>query len=96
MTGSMWVESEAGKGSKFFTISSQIGQLSMDATLAKMAPFGNQIILFVDTVYDQTGVVDRIQELRLRPYVIYNPLEVADRATCPHIDTIFVDSLSVV
>ena len=97
MTGSMWVESEVSKGSKFFfTITSQIGQLSMDATLAKMAPFGNRNILFVDTVYDQTGVVDRIQELGLRPYVIHDPLEVADKATCPHIDTIVVDSLSVV
>ncbi|KAI9435062.1 HAMP TYPE histidine kinase [Lactarius indigo] len=61
MTGSMWVESEVSKGSKFFfTITSQIGQF----------------------------VVERIQELGLRPYV-------ADKATCPHIDTIVVDSLSV-
>ncbi|KAI9511623.1 histidine kinase-like ATPase [Russula earlei] len=44
MAGSMRVESEIGKGSKFFTITSQIGQLSMDATLAKMAPFGNYFI----------------------------------------------------
>ena len=64
--------------------------------LAKMAPFGNRNILFVDTLFDNTGVVDRIQELGLRPYVIHDPLEVADKATCPHIDTIVVDSLSVV
>ena len=93
----MWVESEVSKGSKFFfTITSQIGQLSMDATLAKMMPFGNRNILFVDTLYDHTGVVERIQELGLRPYVIHDPLEVVDKATCPHIDTIVVDSLSVV
>ena len=97
MTGSMWVESEVSKGSKFFfTISSQIGQLSMEAMLAKMAPFGNRNILFVDSLYDDTGVVERITELGLRPYVIHDPLEVADKATCPHIDTIVVDSLSVV
>ncbi|KAI0298323.1 hypothetical protein BC826DRAFT_999267 [Russula brevipes] len=96
MSGSMWVESEVGKGSKFFfTITSQIGQLSADATLAKMTPFGNRNILFVDTLNDLTGVVDRIQELGLRPYVIHDPLEVADKATCPHIDSIVVDSLSV-
>jgi osomolarity two-component system sensor histidine kinase NIK1 len=92
----MWVESEVGKGSKFFfTITSQISHPSMDATLAKM-PFGNRNILFVDALHDSTGVADRIQELRLKPYVIDDPRAVADRATCPHIDTIVVDSLSVV
>jgi osomolarity two-component system sensor histidine kinase NIK1 len=68
----------------------------MDATLAKMIPFGNRNILFVDMLFDDTGVVTRIQELGLRPYVIHDPLEVADKATCPHIDIIVVDSLSVV
>jgi osomolarity two-component system sensor histidine kinase NIK1 len=97
MGGSMWVESVAGEGSKFFfTITSQIGQLSMDATLAKTMPFENRNILFVDTQYDRTGAVDRIQELRLKPYVIHDSLELADKATCPHIDIIIVDSLSVV
>ncbi|KAI9460639.1 histidine kinase-like ATPase [Russula earlei] len=44
MAGSMQVESKIGKGSKFSTITSQIGQMSMDATLAKMVPFGNYFI----------------------------------------------------
>jgi len=97
MGGSTWVESVAGEGSRFFfTITSQIGQLSLDATLAKTMPFGNRDILFVDTQYDRTGAVDRIQELRLKPYVVHDLLEVADKATCPHIDIIFVDSLSAV
>lgn len=97
MGGNMWVESVAGEGSKFFfTIMSQIGHLSMDATLDKAMPFGNRNILFVDTQYDRTGVVDRIQELRLKSYVIHNSLEVADKATCPHMDIILADSPSVV
>lgn len=97
MGGSMWVESVAGEGSKFFfTITSQIGHLSMDATLAKAMPFGNRNILFVDTQYDRTGVVDRIQELRLKSYVIHNPLEVANKTTCSPIDIIFADSFGVV
>ena len=92
----MWVESEIGKGSRFFfTITSQISHLSMDATMAKM-PFGNRNILFVNTLHDLTSVADRIQELGFKPYVIHDPLAVSDRATCPHIDIIVVDSLSVV
>ena len=68
----------------------------MDATLAKMMPFGSRNILFVDTQCGRTGTVDRIQELRLKPYVVHDPLELADKASCPHIDIIFLDSPSVV
>jgi osomolarity two-component system, sensor histidine kinase NIK1 len=97
MQGNMWVESEVSKGSKFyFTITSQISVQSMEQTLAKMAPFANRCILFVDTVYDSTGVVDRITDLGLRPYVVHEVPEVADKSACPHIDTIVVDSLNVV
>ncbi|KAI9447010.1 hypothetical protein F5148DRAFT_743315 [Russula earlei] len=34
-------------------------------------------------LYDNIAVVDWIQELGLRPYMIHDPLEVADKATCP-------------
>jgi len=93
----MWVESEVSKGSKFFfTITSQISQSSLEATLQKMQPFQRRTILFVDTLNDTTGVINRIQELGLRPYGIHEVSEVADRERCPHIDTIVVDSLSMV
>ncbi|CDO72026.1 hypothetical protein BN946_scf184943.g61 [Trametes cinnabarina] len=96
MQGHMWVESEVANGSKFFfTITSQISPLSMEATLAKMQPFQKRSILFVDTLFDRTGVVQRVLELGLRPYVVHSVAEVADKTTCPHIDTIVVDSLSV-
>lgn len=93
----MWVESEVSKGSKFFfTITSQISQSLIESTLAKMSPFSKRTILFVDTLYDRTRVVDRIHELGLRPYVVHEVIEVADKDRCPHIDTIVVDSLTVV
>lgn len=97
MMGNMWVESEVANGSKFFfTITSQISPLSMEATLTKMSPFQKRSILFVDTLFDRTGVVQRVLELGLRPYVVHSVAEVADKTTCPHIDTIVVDSLLVV
>ena len=97
MQGNMWVESEVSKGSKFyFTITSQLSQQTMEQTLAKMSPFANRCILFVDTLLDTTGVVDRITELGLRPYVVHEVAQVADKSACPHIDTIVVDSLNVV
>jgi osomolarity two-component system sensor histidine kinase NIK1 len=97
MQGNMWVESEVLKGSKFFfTITSQISQSSIESTLSRMTPFAKHTILFVDTIRDTTGIIDRIKELGLRPYVIHQVTEVADKERCPHIDTIIVDSLSVV
>ncbi|KAF4622058.1 hypothetical protein D9613_009580 [Agrocybe pediades] len=96
MQGNMWVESEVAKGSKFFfTITSQISHSTMDATLSKMAAFAKRTILFVDTLFDTTGVVDRIKELGLRPYVVHEVKEVADKERCPHIDTIVVDNPSL-
>jgi osomolarity two-component system sensor histidine kinase NIK1 len=97
MQGNMWVESEVAKGSKFFfTITSQISQSSMETTLGKMAPFAKRTILFVDTLRDTTGVVDRIKDLGLRPHMDHEVSEVVDKEKCPHIDTIVVDSLTVV
>ena len=97
MQGNMWVESEVSKGSKFFfTITSQISHSTMDVTLSKMAAFAKRTILFADTLHDTTGVVDRIKELALKPHVVHEVREVADKDKCPHIDTIVVDSLAVV
>lgn len=97
MNGTMWVESELGKGSKFFfTITSQISQSSIESVLSKMQPFAKRTILFVDTLDDRTGVVMRITELGLQPHVVSDVSKVADKEHCPHIDTILVDSLMVV
>ncbi|KAJ7736694.1 hypothetical protein B0H16DRAFT_1380008 [Mycena metata] len=97
MQGDIWVESELGKGSKFyFTITSQINQQqSLDATLLKLSPFAKRTILFVDTMHDNSNVEERITELGLVPVVVHDVSEVSDKEKCPHIDTIIVDSLPV-
>jgi osomolarity two-component system sensor histidine kinase NIK1 len=98
MQGDIWVESELGKGSKFyFTITSQLNlQQSLDATLLKLSPFSKRTILFVDTMHDNSGVEKRIEDLGLLPVVVHDVGEVSDKEKCPHIDTIIVDSLPVV
>lgn len=68
----------------------------MEATHGKMMAFAKRAILFVDTLFDTTGVVHRIKELGLRPYVVHEVNEVSDKDRCPHIDTIVVDSLTIV
>ena len=86
-----------GKGSKFFfTIVSQISQSSIESVLQKMQPFAKRTLLFVDTLNDRTGVADRILELGLKPYIVKDVMQVANKEHCPHIDTILVDSLVVV
>ncbi|KAF5312188.1 hypothetical protein D9619_003644 [Psilocybe cf. subviscida] len=61
--GNMWVET---KGSKFFNITSQISHSSIETWLSKMVAFAKRTILLVVTLFDQTGVVDRIKGLQLR------------------------------
>ena len=97
MHGTMWVESELEIGSKFFfTITSQVSPMTMDTTLTKMQPFTKHRILFVDTLYDRTGVALRIAELGLKANLIHDVMEVSEKASCPHVDTILVDSFEAV
>ncbi|KAK0245346.1 two-component histidine kinase Le.nik1-like protein [Armillaria nabsnona] len=96
MQGNMWVESEVARGSKFFfTITSQISHSSMDNILSKMSPFSKRTILYMDSLGDETGVATSIRSLGLKVRVVHSVSEVADKAKCPHIDTIVADALVV-
>jgi len=63
-------------------------QSSIESMLSKMSLFAKRTILFVNTLWDTTGVVDWIKKLGLRPFVVHQVIEVADKERCPHIDTI--------
>ena len=97
MNGNMWVESELGVGSKFFfTITAEMSRLTTEAVQAKMSAFAKRAILYYDTLGDRTGVVKQLEDLGLRPYIIKAVSQVSQKETCPHFDTILVDTLTAV
>jgi osomolarity two-component system sensor histidine kinase NIK1 len=53
----------------------------------KMAPFAKKTILFVDTLRDTTGVVDRIKDLGLRPHMVHEVSEVVDKEKCVQVSS---------
>ncbi|KAF8523467.1 putative nik-1 protein (Os-1p protein) [Hysterangium stoloniferum] len=96
MQGNMWVESELGKGSKFFfTITSQVSSPPLEVVLQRMAPFGGRTILYIDSSRDGDPVAKLIQNMGLKAHVVYDITFVSDRDSCPHVDTILLDSLEI-
>ncbi|GJJ14452.1 hypothetical protein Clacol_008716 [Clathrus columnatus] len=96
MQGNMWVESELGKGSKFFfTITSQVSTPPLEVVMQRMAPFAGRTILYIDVSHEGENVAKLIQSMGLRAHVVHSIGTVSDRESCPHVDTILLDSLEM-
>lgn len=95
----MWVESEVQQGSRFyFTVSSKISTMSLEGMRLKMQPFQKRNILLMNSHHNEVSqaVVNVVKEFGLRPSVVDNVKAVSDKASCPHIDTIVIDSTEMV
>jgi osomolarity two-component system sensor histidine kinase NIK1 len=96
MTGNLWVESEYGQGSRFyFTTTAEKRTPTDEQTIERLAPWLGHYILYIDTLKDETGVVDMLIKLGLKPVVVGSVEEViTNQKTAPAVDTMIVDSLS--
>lgn len=96
MQGDMWVESELSKGSKFFfTITSQVSSPPLEVVMQRMAPFAGRTILYIDTTHDGDNIAKLILNMGLKAHVVHEIAAVSDRESCPHVDTILLDSMEI-
>lgn len=79
MGGSLWVDSEVGKGSRFhFSIRGRVPQVSEDLIKQRMQPFRGKKILYLDTYNDDTGVEQALEQLALHPTIVRSTPDIAN------------------
>ncbi|KAG1052505.1 hypothetical protein G6F43_005368 [Rhizopus delemar] len=104
MGGDLWVESQYGRGSEFFfTVHLLRFNVNEREVMDKIRRFRNRRILFVDTMNDQTGVMQKITRLGLKPYRVLDIDEATAIANAnsnkskhaPFFDTVIIDRMSL-
>jgi CheY-like chemotaxis protein len=102
MGGNLWVESNYGRGSQFyFTMNVNRFELPKKEVMTKMQRFTGRRVLFLDSMNDQTGVMDRIQEIGLQTYRVTTIAEATDLANAntsrtqpaPFFDMVILDKM---
>lgn len=98
MGGELKVESEYGKGSRFFfTIKADTANMAPHQIIDRLAPWAGRYILFIDTFGDDTGIVEMLTQLKLKTIVIHDVEELkSGELELPAVDTMIVDSLQAV
>ncbi|KAG0180658.1 hypothetical protein DFQ28_002932 [Apophysomyces sp. BC1034] len=104
MGGNLWVESMYGRGSQFyFTMNLQRFTLAGKEVVDKMGRFQGRRILFLDSMGDQTGVINKINTLGLKSYQVTSVEEATEISNAnsnrskhaPFFDTVIVDKMSL-
>ncbi|KAF7727029.1 hypothetical protein EC973_008076 [Apophysomyces ossiformis] len=104
MGGNLWVESMYGRGSQFyFTMNLQRFTMEKQEVIDKMVRFQGRRVLFLDSMGDQTGVMEKIITLGLKPFRVTSVEEATEISNAnssrskhtPFFDTVIVDKMSL-
>ncbi|KAI8091184.1 uncharacterized protein B0P05DRAFT_256833 [Gilbertella persicaria] len=104
MGGDLWVESKYGRGSEFyFTVNLLRYNLDEKEVKDKIYRFRSRRILFLDSMNDQTGVVDKVTMLGLKPFRVGSIEEAAAVSNAnsskikhaPFFDTVIIDKMAL-
>ncbi|KAI8968356.1 hypothetical protein BDF20DRAFT_964391 [Mycotypha africana] len=104
MGGDLWVESKYGRGSEFyFTVNLLRYSLEQKEVIEKIRRFRHRRILFVDTMGDVTGVLEKVNILGLKPYQVHSIEEAASISEAnsskakhtPFFDTVIIDKMAL-
>jgi osomolarity two-component system sensor histidine kinase NIK1 len=98
MSGNLWVTSDFGEGSKFFfTLLAETTSVPPHQIIDRLQPWAGRYILFIDTLGDESGIVEMLTQLRLKTIVCHDVEELKSGSLeLPTVDTMIVDSLHAV
>ncbi|EIN06496.1 hypothetical protein PUNSTDRAFT_145080 [Punctularia strigosozonata HHB-11173 SS5] len=92
MHGNMWVESELGKGSRFFfTICCPIHEGPVEE-MSRILMAGSRTILFINALGPDPDVVSQVEQLGLRTLVCPSTKMLKNKDETPKIDAVITDS----
>ncbi|KAI7875516.1 hypothetical protein K492DRAFT_213945 [Lichtheimia hyalospora FSU 10163] len=103
MGGQVWVESNYGRGSQFyFTMKLQLHYVEEKDVMDKMVRFRGRRILFVDSLQDSNGLVNKVEKLGLEVYRVNDVVEATELANkysarakhTPYFDTVIIDKMA--
>jgi osomolarity two-component system, sensor histidine kinase NIK1 len=99
MGGELWVDSEYGKGSRFFfSTKARVASWSLENVRQKVSvSFPGRRILFIDTVRANNGVMEAVEQIGLDIIVVHSIEEAClQQAGSGVFDTVLVSEVSVV